>query len=440
MKVASNLKRIAKFVNSDIWKIAESDLSKSRRSSYRFVKILILTIRGFFTHNLPVRASALTYSILFAIIPLFALIIAIAKGFGMEKLIEKSLEGTFIGEADLTPTVMGFVQRYLESTQHGLFIGIGLVILLGSVMNFFMQVERAFNSIWQVKKSRALIRQFTTYFSSVLLVPIFIVLSGGISFYINTKLDQSFIYDVFSPFIRFGVKLTPYLVNSIIFTIIYIVIPNTKVLPKNAMIAGIIAGTSFQAFQSLYIHGQIYLTSFNVVYGSFAAFPLLLLWLQISCTIILLGAEISYASQNFQDFEYEVESKQISRRYKNFLTLYICYLIVKQFEKIAPALNAEQISLANKLPVKIVKEILFELVEASILVETYSRNNESKTYLPAIDIQQLTLNLLFSKLEMNGTELFLKNRNDSLDAFWRKTMELKNRSDKPNEQVLVKDL
>ncbi len=440
MKTVTNFKKVGKFINTDIWKITESELSKSRRRSYRFIKTLILTARGFISHDLPVRASALTYSILFAIIPLFALIIAIAKGFGMEKLIEKSLEGTFIGEADLTPTVMGFVQRYLESTQHGLFIGIGLVILLSSVMNFFMQVERAFNSIWQVKKSRAIIRQFTTYFSSVLLVPIFIVLSGGISFYFNTILDQSFIYDVLSPFIRFGVMLTPYLVNSIIFTIIYIVIPNTKVLPKNALIAGIIAGTSFQAFQSLYIHGQIYLTSFNVVYGSFAAFPLLLLWLQISCTIILLGAEISYASQNLQDFEYEVDNKKISRRYKNFLTLYISYIVVKQFEKLAPSLTAEEIANANKLPVKIVKEVLFELVDASVLVAVHSNNFETRTYLPAIDIQQLTVNLLISKLDMNGTEQFLTNKNDALDAFWKKTMEMKKRSEEPNEHVLVKDL
>ena len=440
MKAKLKLQQLPQFLATDIWMISEADLSKSRRWFYRLVKTLIVAARGFLEQNLPMRASALTYSILFAIIPLFALIIAIAKGFGMEKLIENSLEGTFIGEADLTPTVMGFVQRYLESTQHGLFIGIGLVILLGSVMNFFMQVERAFNSIWQVKKSRALIRQFTTYFSSILLVPIFIVLSSGVSIFINSKVDQSFLVDVLSPFVRFGFLLAPYLVNWMVFTIIYMVVPNTKVKFSSAFLAGVIAGTSFQAFQTLYIHGQIYLTSFNVVYGSFAAFPLLLLWLQISCLIILLGAEISYAAQNTLEFDNEVDTKSISKHYKNFLTLFISHNVVKQFENLAPPLSAEAIATDHKLPLKIVKELLSELVAASVLAAVHNEQEESRTYIPLIDIQQLTVSMLFSKLESHGNELFISTKNESLETFRKKTLELKKRAEAASEQLLIKDL
>ena len=321
--IFSSISKIITFIRFDIWRVTENELSKSRKFYYRIVKTLVLAVRGFILNDLNVRASALTYSILFAIIPLFALIIAIGKGFGVEKLIQNSLEGTFIGQANMIPTVMGFVERYLETTQGGLFIGVGIAILFWSIMNFFMQVEKAFNSIWQVRKSRSPIRQFTTYFSSILIVPLLIVFSSGFSIFVSKAVSQSYIYEALTPILRFGVKLIPYFINWIVFTIMYLVIPNTRVRFISALIAGIVAGSAFQIFQMLYINGQVYLSRYNVVYGSFAAVPLLLLWLQISCLIVLLGAEISYASQNIQNFDYEVDTKNISTRYKNFLILFI---------------------------------------------------------------------------------------------------------------------
>src|ERR1035437_2014888 len=150
--------RIRNFIQTDIWRItehSEHELSRLRRITYRFLKTLILAVRGYIDEDLNVKASALTYSILFAIIPTIAMIIAIAKGFGIDKLIRSSLEGTLIGQADLIPQVMEFVERYLQTTQGGLFIGIGLAVLFYSVMNFFMQVDNAFNRIWKVKNSRS---------------------------------------------------------------------------------------------------------------------------------------------------------------------------------------------------------------------------------------------------------------------------------------------
>ena len=439
-KLIAFFEGIYNFIRFDIWRITEYELTKSRRFFYRVVKTIVLAIRGFVVDNLNVRASALTYSILFAMIPLFALIIAIAKGFGVDKLIENSLQGTFIGQANLVPTVMGFVQRYLESTQGGLFIGIGIAILFGSVMNFFMQVEKAFNSIWQVKKSRSLIRQFTTYFSAILIIPLLIVLSSGFSIYVNAILSHSYFFSLLSPVLRFGVKFIPYIINWIVFTIMYMVIPNTRVRFYNAMLAGILAGSAFQLFQILYINGQVYLSRFNVVYGSFAAIPLLLLWLQISCLIILLGAEISYASQNIKNFDYEVDTKNISSRYKNFLTLFITHLVVKQFEDQKPPLSSDQIATNYKLPIRLVNKILNQLTEVSILIEVFHDSSKSKTYQPAIDINQMTVNLVFAKLEKNGAELFLTSKNELLDSFWQKTLEIKKQSIEQTNHILVKDI
>jgi membrane protein len=439
-KLNAFISRISNFIQYDIWRITEHELSHTRRIGYRFIKTLVLAVRGFIDEDLNVKASALTYSILFAMIPTFAMIIAIAKGFGIEKLIRSSLQGTFFGQEDLIPQVMGFVERYLETTQGGIFIGIGLAVLFYSVMNFFMQVESAFNGIWKVKKSRSLIRQFSTYFSSILIIPILIVLSSGLSIFINTAIAQSFLYDVLSPVLRFGIKFAPYVIIWIVFTILYLIIPNTKVRFTNALIAGVVAGTAFQLFQFLYIHGQVYLSRYNVVYGSFAAIPLLLLWLQISFLIVLLGAEISYASQNIQDFEYELDVKNMSTRYKNFLTLFVTYIVIKQFEDQKPPLSPTEISENYKLPIRIVNQILTKLVDVSIFIEVFNEESKLKTFQPAIDINQITLNLLFDRLDNHGSELFLTNRNELLDLFWQKTLEIKKRRDENTEQILVKDI
>ena len=432
--------RIYNFVRNDIWRITEHELSRTRRLGYRLVKTIILAIRGFIAEKLNIRASALTYSILFAIIPLFALIIAIGKGFGVEKMIEDSLQNTFIGQSNMPPIVMGFVERYLETTQRGIFIGIGIAILFWSVMNFFMQVESAFNSIWQVKKLRSPLSQFTTYFSSILIIPLLIVFSSGLSIYVSSSVSQTYVYHVLSPVLRFGVKFIPYFINWIVFTILYIVIPNTRVRFKNALIAGIIAGSAFQAFQMLYINGQVYLSRFNIVYGSFAAIPLLLLWIQISCLIVLLGAEISYVSQNIQNFEYERDVKNISTRYKNFLTLFITHIIVKQFENQLPPLSAEKIASNYQLPIRIVNELIMKLVDVSILIEINPDNSKNKTYQPAIDINQLTVNMLLTKLDNHGSEMFLSRKNEMLDSFWQKTLEIKKQSEAQNAELLVKDI
>ena len=428
------------FIQYGIWRISENELPKSRRFYYRLIKTSVLAFRGFINEDLVVKASALTYSILFAIVPFFALIIAIGKGFHVDKMIENSLQDSFIGQEDMVPTIMGFVERYLQTTQGGLFIGVGIAILLWSVMNFFRQVEKAFNDIWQVKKSRSFFSQLAVYFSAILIIPLLIVFSGGLSIFVSSSLKQSYVYDVLSPLLRFGMKFIPYFINWMVFSALYKAIPNTRVKIKNAIIAGIVAGSAFQAFQMMYINGQVYLSRYNVVYGSFAAVPLLILWIQISCLIILLGAEVSYASQNVNNFDFELDTNNISTRYKNFLTLFLTYIIVKQFENQQPPLSTEQIVSTYKLPIRLANEITVKLVSVSILTEILNADTKLKTYQPAIDINQLTVNLLFSKLESSGSELFLTNKNKLLDSFWLKTLEIKQQSDIQTTQLLIKDL
>ena len=440
-KISDFFVRAYNFVVHDIWRITGEELSRTKRILYDFVKTLILAIRGFISENLGVRSSALTYSIMFAIVPVIALFISISRGFGMENMIEGLLADTYVDKMGLTDMIMGFVQRYLETTQGGVFIGIGIIILLWSVVSFFREVESSFNDIWQVKKSRSIIRQFTTYFAIILLIPILFAVSSGLSIFFSSTISESFLYGIISPIWRLLVKLLPFFIICLVFTIMYMFIPNTRVKFVNALIAGLVAGTVFQLFQYLYISGQINLSRYNSIYGGFAAIPLFLLWLRISCLIILFGAELSYAAQNIHNFEYENDTKNISIRYKNFLLLFLTYVVVRQFEDKKPPLTSEDIAKKYNIPIRLVNKLLGKLVEVDVLIEVYNESNKNKSYQPAIDINQLSAGYVFNKIESFGSELFLRNHNNpQMEAFWSKTLELSEYSRSKADKLLIKDI
>lgn len=428
------------FIKNDIWKLTGIELSKTKLVFYNLIRIISIAFRGFIKDRLPVRASALTYSIMFSAIPMLALFVAIGKGFGMEESIKSWISSTFVAQKEIIPTLIGFVDRYLDTTNQGIVIGIGLIILLVSVMNFFLNLESAFNMIWQVKKPRAFFAKMSTYFASIFLMPVLIVFSGGLKIFFDSILTDIHSFYLISPVVKFGMKLTPYFVSWIIFTVMYLVIPNTKVKFKNALIAGILAGSTYQFFQNIYISGQVNLSRYSIVYGSFAAVPLLLLWLQISATIVLIGAEISYASQNIKNYEYESDTKNISNRYKNFIALFITYIIVKRFEEGKNPYHSDEISTEHKLPIRLVNIVLSELTEAKILSEIRSEDLKTRYYQPALDINQLSVSTLFDALNCSGTELFLSNNNDMLDSFWHKTLEMNKKELEVNSKILIKDI
>lgn len=440
MNIMHTYRRIYRFLRYDVWRRTEADLSKGKRIGYMTVKTIMLSIRGYAEDELNTRASALTYSMVFAMVPILALVLAIAKGFGFEQVIENRLyEISFLKQTNVIPAIMDFVQRYLETAQGGVFLGIGILILLWSVYAFFRNIELSFNKIWDVKKSRSYLRQFTTYITILLMIPILIVASSGLSIFINSALGDSAVFTTMAPVKEFFLKALPFLLCWVIFAWMYNVIPNTRVGFWASVIPGILMGTFFQVLQMASIYIVVFLSRTSIVYGTFAAVPLLLMWLRWSCLLILLGAEMSYAIQNNEYFEYETDMDHMSRRYKDYVTLYIVYLIVKRFEQGGTPLTAREIAKANRLPIKLVNNLAERLTETEILREIYIENKEDKTFLPAIDIHQLTVGMVFRHIDSQGTEHFLQNLPEEMELFWQKWQAIKNQNNDMN-QLLVKDI
>lgn len=432
--------QIEHFLLEDIWRVREDEVSKPRGILYNMLKIAILSVREFTQGGVINKASALTYSTLLSIIPILAILFAIARGFGFANILEDLLRNGLQSYSQAAEIILSFVDSYLSHTKSGVFIGIGLVMLFYTIFLLTNNIELTFNSIWQVKKPRSFSRKMTDYFSMILLVPILIILSVGISIFMSTMVKNIEEYVLLAPIIKFLVKLSPFVLTWGMFTALYIFIPNTKVKFKFAILPGILAGTGFQLFQYLYIGSQIWVSKYNAIYGSFAAIPMFLLWTQISWSICLYGAQLCYVAQNLRNFSFSNDTKNISRRYHDFLCIVIMSLICKRFQTTDSPYTAEELSDEHKIPIRLTKNILYELQDLQMIYETQSNDEqETPAYLPSIDINRMNVSMLLSKLDQTGSEAF-KIELDDFNAPWKALEEARQDYYENTSKILLKDL
>ena len=439
-RISALLARTIRFVTYDIWRITENEVSGLKEIYINIIKTVILAVRGFQSENLQTKASALTYSTLLSIVPLLAVLLGIAKGFGFQGTVRQELFDYFPGHEMELNKAFEFVESYLAQAQGGVIIGVGLILLFYTVINLISSVEDTFNDIWQIQKSRPWYRKISDYLALFLVLPVLMTASSGLSIFMST-LQNSFLgqYLFFTPLVELFLHIAPYIITTLAFTGLYVSLPNTKVRFVNGLVAGFIAGCAFQLFQFIYISGQIWVSKYNAIYGSFAALPLLLLWLQLSWLICLFGAELSYASQNVKKFSFERDSKSISRRYKDFLTLLIASLIVKRFVKGEKPYTADELSDAYRI--RITTQILYLLTELNIIIEVnYGNDDRVAYYQPAIDVNKITVSYLLTRMDEYGSENFKIDTSKLFSKEWKALLKTREDMIKANDNILLKDL
>jgi membrane protein len=398
--------KIIEFIKVDIWRIRLKDSSRTKYFFIKQLRILILATRGFTKDKCTLSASALTFYSVLSIVPVVAMAFGISKGFGFQKLLEKELLEKFQGQEEVMNRVVAFAHSLLENTKGHLIASFGILFLLWTVIKLLSQIEHSLNDIWEVKNPRTYGRKFSDYLSIMLISPILFILSSSVTVFITTQISvitqKVALIGMFSPVIFFMVKLIPYGLIWILFIFIYMLMPNTKVNFSSGLIAGIIAGTIYQIAQWAYITFQVGMARYNAIYGSFAALPLFLIWIQLSWLIVLFGAEISFAYQYVDTYDFEPDRRYISPAFKKLLSLQVSRLIISTFLKAEPPLSAISISKALQIPIRLVEQILEELVEAGILSDTEVKKNKEMSYQPARDINAISINTVIEALEQKG--------------------------------------
>ncbi len=417
---------IIKFIRFDMWRHTTTEFDGFfKRIGFLIIRTIVLVVRGFTSKNLNDIAKSITFSLTFAIVPIMAMIVAVAKGFGVADVIEQYLNTTFLGEAGIVPTIMEMVDRYLSTAQGGLFIGIGLLILLWAIYSFFESVETAFNQIWNVKRSRSIARKFSTYITIIVLIPVFIVCNSGLHLFVNSSIGDSL-------FLQF-------IISWVLFIWMYMAIPNTPVRFLSAVVPGILMGTLFKLLQMLSVYLIAMLSRTSIVYGAFASIPILMTWLQYTSLLILIGAEMSYAIQNNAEFEYESELNSMSRRYKDFIMLYLLTVIVRRFENNEAPYSAKELAIRDHLPIRLVNLLMSRLVETELVREVTSEQDEERRYQPALDTHKITVGMVIERIDAQGTEAFLQAPSKQMQDFWNTYLQLKQK-DKSLDNILVNEL
>lgn len=441
MNITKKLKDIYTFLMVDIWSIGKGDVSKMRFLFYSILKKLLLAIEFTTTKRITSAAAALTYSTLLAIVPIFAVVFGIARGFGYNKYIEEWFRESFSSQPQVSEIIIGFVNSYLVHTKSGLFLGIGLLFMLFTVMMLISNIERTFNDIWQAKKPRSMFRTITDYTSMLLLMPVVIVITSGISIFFATIFKQIEDTMVIGSLAQFFLQLLPYVLMSGVFIALYLFMPNTKVKLSCALVPGILAGVAMQGLQLFYIHSQIWVSSYNAIYGSFAALPLFMLWIQISWLICLFGAELCYANQNMDDYAFKAKTEDLSHRYKMLLSLVLASRICRNFSEGGKPLSALKLKLATGIPIRIVNDLLYQLVQINILTEIPGGDKDGESlYQPAECITRLSVGTLIDRMEAQGKWSLTIDVKQLSSTAWKKIIAERNTYLNSQREVLLKDL
>ena len=397
------IQQLIHFFKTGIWQITRGDVSPLRYLMVNVMKKILLAVRFFTAKRVLTKASALTYSTLLAIVPILAVVFAIARGFGYSKYIEVWFRDALSSQPQTADIIIGFVNSYLVHTKSGIFLGIGLLFMLYTVLMLVSNIEEAFNEVWQVKKSRSVFRTFTDYLAMFFVFPILIVISSGISIFLATVADSMPDFLMLGSAVRTLIDLTPYVLMSLLFIALYIFMPNTKVKLSSVVVPGILAGIAMQGLQFVYIHSQIFLSSYNAIYGSFAALPLFMLWMQISWTICLFGAELCYTNQNLDYYDYDANAGEISHRYRLMLCALLMSRICKRFAEGRKPYSLLELRKETNIPIRFVNDLLYELIDANLLIEvTSDEKGEESRFMPSEDLSNLTLGTMIDRLEARG--------------------------------------
>lgn len=401
--------RVIRFIQHDIWIIEEETPTFPHRLK-RLLRIILLASRGFTRNSVQLRATALTYYTMMSMVPIVAMAFAIAKGFGLEERLTLIIHERLDSYPEVSDKLVEFSSALLERTGAGLIAGIGVVMLFWSVIKVFNNIEKSFNVIWRVTASRSWYRKFSDYLSMMLLAPLLVLAASSANVFLKSFLIKAAkdveLLGLLKDYMLVLLRVGPYILLTFAFTFLYLVMPtNTKVKFSAAMMAGLVAGVSFAVTQWFYLAFQFGVSKFNAIYGSFAALPLFLIWLQISWLIILVGAELSYAIQNVKLYEFEKDANNLSPKRTKILSILLLSTVLRRFRMGEPPLSSEQLADEHGIPLRLVNKLLQWMVATGLLSMVYTKDEKDPAFQPGQTVEKYSLGSLIRKHDEFGNTI-----------------------------------
>ncbi|MDE6311181.1 MAG: YihY/virulence factor BrkB family protein [Muribaculaceae bacterium] len=426
-----------------IWEYCSDGVWKDTRRKWwvTAVKTVNLTVRTFISSDVQTQACAMTYRTMLALVPALALLLAIARGFGFQGYLETELYRLFPAQKTAIQYAWNFVDSYLNQASEGLFVGVGIVFLLYTLVSLISTTEDTFNSIWGVRQGRSLGRKISDYTSLLLILPILVVCVSGIELMLSSTLRTVFPLDFLTPLISCILEVSSWLLTCLFFGAVYLLFPNTRVPVVPALISGCFAGVGFLVVQWLFVTGQMYVSRYNAIYGSFSFLPLLLIWMQLVWMITLAGAVLCYSSANIFSFNFDQEVRNIAPLYRRKAFVAVTAVIAQRFGTDKPAITERELIEEYDLPARLVSDICGHLVEASIVAQVVlDSDKRSFGYQLSVPPEKLTMDYLFERLNTLGIRGFIPRFTQRFPGVEEAFKEVEDSSGPAMQKILIKDI
>lgn len=384
------------FMLHDLWL---TDALGIRGIMLHQLRIVFIVLRGFFhDHHCLLRAAALTYTTLLALVPMLAFMFAFLKGLG----VQNKLEPILLSRLPVTSEdAIRLIFDYVNNIKVGTLGVIGLGSLLLTTVLQLGNVESSFNEIWGIRKGRTMLRKITDYVSVMVIAPVVLLVALGINATLRqqTLLKTLLAQRVIGEAVVLIFTILPSVVIWLAFAFLYVYLPNTRVKIVPALFGGFIGGMLWQAAQWVYIDFQIGMTNLQAIYGAFAQLPMLMVWIYISWIVTLLGAEVTFAQQNATAYPLERLTHSTSFYVKEWLANALYFSMVHAFITGAGPWSAQDFARQHGIPIRLLREILKVLEDEQLLVQTATAPDH---YLPGRHPDTMTPWLVLRALRHHG--------------------------------------
>ena len=423
-----------------LWNFPIDQLSRMRYFLVKMLRVFALASKRFVLNRDVLKAASLTYYSLMAIVPILALSFGIAKGLGMQELLEKGLFERFSDQSEILDKAIPLATKVLEETKGGLIALIGFFVLLWSVLKVIGHLKSAINTMWGTTRMGNWKRALSDYLVMLLFVPFFFIFSGGLKIFLSQRVVPLFSFLPFGELLSSSVLVVPWIFVLGIFIFFYMFLPRTKVFFSSALVGGIVGCVLYWIMQYSYVHFQMGVSRYGAIYGSFAALPLFLVWLQLTWLIILYGSEICFSWQNVKGFEYYSVCKDMSYLAKQEITLLIVYIGFLHLKNKHEPITLDLLYKKYRIPVFLSTKLMDKMLECGIFTEVKLQKKAQVGFLINADTKKTRIFDVIEELEGYGiTHLpFLKNKMhkniaNALESF-------RGRMQKAKENIRLKDL
>ncbi|MBD5341109.1 MAG: YihY/virulence factor BrkB family protein [Bacteroides sp.] len=431
-----SVKNVKKFITYCIYGVWNDP---QRTTGVRLIRTINLAVSSFLDRGLQNRSMSLTYSTVLAIVPTIALLVAIGRGFGLQDYLQEELYNFFPAQHTAISTALKFVDSYLNSATQGVFVGIGILFLLWTVISLLSYIEDAFNTIWDVKHQRSFYQKITDYIAICLIIPILMICSSGVSIFMSTTIQDNILVPFLTPVLNVVLEAAPLFLCWIAFSLSFMLIPNTKVNIKYAMISGAICAVAFTVLQLLFVNGQIYVSKYNAIYGSFSFLPLLLIWLQLSWLLLLSGCVLTYSLQNVFTFNFNSNSDKLSIDGWHSISLIVMTVISKRFIEHKKPITDVEIAQSYDIPIRIVTRIIDKFHSAG-LTYTVQQNDEPGGEVPAVELADYSVSDFLQAYNKEGDIAFLPHIREIYSDLFAIILPIRNKCYEQYSSLLIRNL